>query len=311
MNLRCLYREAPVDLWGLCVRHAVATCALLVASSTTSAAPAVDAFPPRAAHPMQASGVWDDGQAEYSLYDVTGPKEHAVRRYRATMIVVKEDMDLAQRVKSDTPADGRSTSVLKLNLFYMIPTGTYSYHQMLSIFMARSSWWPLKLAASSQDGCGVTFVEALPRRGALMRVAHSYWDGEADRADSVDFDETTVLADGLPLWLRGFDLGAGGSYRIKLVPSQVDNRLRPLAPRDATLEFRGMAPVPNAPLGIRRAWRVDVVVGAERESYWFDPERQHEPVRMVRADGTVYTLRRTRRLAYWRHTAPEDARLAD
>ncbi len=59
------------------------------------------------------------------------------------------------------------------------------------------------------------------------------------------------------------------------------------------------------------AYRVDVTVGGKRDSYWFDPAPPHVLIRMERADGAVYSLRKTLRIAYWEHHDPGDEKLLE
>ncbi len=54
---------------------------------------------------LPAGRLWDDGQAEFTTYDVVGRREGAERRYRGTIVVVKEEMDVAARVKARSRDD--------------------------------------------------------------------------------------------------------------------------------------------------------------------------------------------------------------
>ena len=83
--------------------------------------------------------LWDDGRAEISVYRGTILRYGKLRPVRAKIIIVKEEMDLAQHVKADGgPVDGRTRTVLKMNTIFDYPTGTYDYHQMSSVCVDRS-----------------------------------------------------------------------------------------------------------------------------------------------------------------------------
>ncbi len=254
--------------------------------------------------------VWDDGRAEVCVYDVTGPKEGATRAYSATSIVVKEDMDLAQRVKSDKgPVAGRTASVLKMNLFFDIPTGVYSHHLMSSAFYARDGWRLLKLVTSSQDGCGLTFAETLPRDNTLVRRGHSYWDGEADAVDSLVVTPDAVMMDAMPLWLRGMNLFWRGSYKMPVIGSGLTNRLTPLKVEQATIEFLGREAL-SVPAGnYDDVLHVRVTAGKTQDEFWFDARAPHPLVSMWRADGSRFVLAKYLRLDYWNYAKPGDERL--
>jgi hypothetical protein len=288
-------------------------CGLAALVSVLAAAPGTTALTPaeETARELPAGAMWDDGRAEYSTYDVVGRREGHRRTYRAVAIVVKEEMNTAERVKAEVekPVRGRTTTVLKLNTFYTIPVGTYAFHEMSTVFLDRATWRPLKLATSSQDGCGLTFVEALPRDGRLTRTSHSYWEGQGDRTETANFTSDALFLEALPLWLRAHRrlhaILEGGPARALTIErpvllGQTGNKVRPLRVVTAVIRIQ-----PDSSAAIR----ADVDAGGDRESYWFDPEAPHVPVRMVRRDGSVWTLRKTQRLAYWQHAAPGDERL--
>ena len=254
--------------------------------------------------------IWDDGRAEVCVYDVTGPKEGAPRTYRATSIVVKEDMNLAQRVKSDVgPVPGKTTSVLKMNLFFTIPTGVYSHHLMSSAFYDRAAWRLLKLTTSSQDGCGLTFAETLRHDGVLVRHAHSYWEGEADVADSLAASDGAVMMDAMPLWLRGMNLFWRGSYKLPVIPAQLSNRLKPLVAQEATIAFLGREPMVVPAGKYEEVLHVRVTAGKAQDDLWFDARAPHPLVSMWRADGSRFVLAKYLRLDYWNYAKPGDEKL--
>ena len=83
------------------------------------------------------------------------------RTSRGVLIVVAEDLDRARLVKADHPAGEPVTQrVLKLNHVRSIPTGVYTYQQMLSVFGAAGRCWiPVKLTMTSHEWCGNSFAE--------------------------------------------------------------------------------------------------------------------------------------------------------
>ena len=292
-------------LWALVFALPAAT------GSTTQAAnlrPSVG--PTYVARDLLADRLWDDGQAEFSIYKGTIERYGKSRALAAKIIVVKEDMDVAQRVKSETgPVANRTRAVLKLNYLRDFNTGTYDYHQMSSTFLNRRTGMLEKLAMSSTEGCGITYVQVLPHSKAWRHVSHSYWDGEADHARTLAprAGRTVVAADALPLWLRRLDLTKAQWFEVDLLPSQVSGRANETKFLPAGIEVVGRAERHGLPVNVLLGGRPDQ---RRTDRYWFDPAWPHALTRFEGgADPTVLTRVKTMRLAYWLKTSPGDERL--
>lgn len=250
------------------------------------------------------SSMWDDGKAEFTVYDGTGVFEGLERSFEAKIIVVKEDFVRDLRVKSDLgPVPGKTTQVLKMNYFHDVSTGVYAFHQMVSVFFERDTFRPVKLAMSSTEGCGISFIVAKPEGNILEHSSHSYWDDEGDRNLELAWSDEAVFYDALPLWLRGLELGRAGSFVVPLLPSQISSRIG--NPRTVTAQIELAAAAP----GKSERLAVTVRYDGREDRLWFDSEAPHVMVRWEKADGTVLKIRKTMRLAYWKNTAPEDAAL--
>lgn len=250
------------------------------------------------------SAAWDDGNAEFSVYDATGRFEGQERAFTARILVVKEDFVRGSLVKSDHgPVPGKTFEVLKLNYLHDVPTGTYAFHQMASVFFDRESFLPVKLAASSMEACGLTYAVAHPDGNTLRHESHSYWDEEGDRQLALAWEEGAVFYDSLPLWLRGLDLTKRARYEVPLFPTQVRNRIgNPVLGR-AEVELRG----PDRARGGALAVAVRHPGGEDR--LWFRKAEPRVLARWEAADGRVLVLRKTLRIPYWERTAPEDEEL--
>ncbi len=273
----------------------------LLALLCLAAAPKSEEF---GSHPL-----WDDGKAELSLYDVEEPRYGTARRFEARMIVVKEDLLLDTHVKSDRgPIPGQTQEVLKLNHLRLIPTGTYDYHQMLSAYLERPSLQPVKLSMAHFESCGITFVELLTGAGSLKQVSHSYWDGEADRALSIPFAREDLLADALPLQLRGMDFSRTAPLAVKVLPSQIGGRVAKPVLVPMTLTFKP-APRLEVPAGAFEAIEAELQGPEGKARFFFESSFPHRLIRMENAAGGVYTLRKSLRLDYWNHHDPGDEKL--
>src|SRR5262249_13023935 len=149
-------------------------------------------------------------------------------------IVVKEDLLRGSLVKSEAgPLPGRTLEALKLNFIADFPTGTYSYHQMASVFLDRASLGVLKENMTHSEGCGITFVHIGPDNGRMMHEATSYWEGEADRRVPLAWPgggEPHLWWDALPVSLRAW-IGSDHDpveRSVWLLPTQLSGK-SPLA----------------------------------------------------------------------------------
>lgn len=261
---------------------------------------------------------WDDGKAEVSTYLGTTERYGQTRPTTARIIVVKEDLVRATLVKSDAgPVPGKTVEVLKQIFVADFPTGTYSYHQMASLFFSRHTLELFKEAMSHTESCGITFVRIGPEGGRLIHEAHSYWDGEADRRVPIVWpapQRPHVHWDALPVWLRSLPRGnRRGAVSVWLLPSQIAGR-SPLAnTRPVTAVIR-MAPggqTVRVPFGPILTIRYTVESPAGRDTFWLAAAPPHVLVRMATAAGRRLELVKTQRLDYWNHHAVGDERLLD
>jgi len=270
-----------------------------------------EAGPPGPAWASPAFGadrLWDDGKAEFSVYRGTIKRYGVTRPVTAKIIAVKEDMDDAQRVKSDAGlVAGRTTTVLKLNYLHDFETGMYAYHQMTSTFLDRSTMQLRKLAMSSTEGCGITYVEVLPGASGWRHVSHSYFDGEGDRDVVItpQAGRPAVAWDGLALWLRALDFSTPQKFEIALLPSQIANRARIAAFVRASVEI-----LPAKAAGVTARVSYTDRDGKPRvDMFVFAAAAPHVLTHLERGDGLALDLVKTQRIAYWEKTRPGDEKL--
>jgi hypothetical protein len=264
--------------------------------------------------------LWDDGKAEFSTYTGTTMRYGKPRPTRATMIVVKEDLVRATLVKSDPgPVPGRTLETLKLNFIADFPTGTYSYHQMATLFFDRTSLVVLKESMSHTEGCGITYVRLGPARGGAGRFeqqAHSYWDGEADRTTPILWPadgRPRLFWDALPVSLRPF-VSRRGAYQETawLLPSQVAGQSPITSARPVEARVRvsdgGTIAVPAGTFETRLA---EVTSPSGIDRFWFDRRFPNTLIRLESAAGRNLLLARTQRIDYWNHREPGDEKLVE
>lgn len=249
------------------------------------------------------ASLWNDGAAEVSTYETMDVKYGIPRSSRGVLIVVAEDLDRGRVVKADRPAGEPVTQrVLKLNHVREIPTGVYTYQQMLSVFAAAGSPTldPVKLTMTSHEWCGNSFVEWRRDQGRL--AIRSYFEVPAD-VDVHLSPDGALFYDALPLQLRALDFLRMQSGRlrvpVRIVESVFTNR--PLAPRieDAVLEVTPPADAPGV-------YRVSVRRGERADALDFEREFPHRLTSWKRSDGGTMRLRGSERFRYWEKNAPGD-----
>jgi len=96
-----------------------------------------------------------------------------------------------------------------------------------------------------------------------------------------------MLYDGLPAWLRGFDLTKPAQFSVPLRMTPVSSaKADPVA---AKIEFLG--PAGPALVGGRSALQIDVGYEGKVDHLWFHPDPEHILLVWEKADGTKLTLR--------------------
>jgi len=258
---------------------------------------------------------WGDGQAELSSYDLSFPRYGEVRSGLAVAIFVTETFSDEARVKADPGVHPRSDElpVMKLNLVQDFPTGIYDYGLMTSVFAAlaplrgRPAGSVAKVSFSSQEWCGHAYHQLLPGARNVRSTSHSYFDGEADRDETLDYPAGGVFEDALPLWARGFAgprLEPGESLATTMLRSPELVRLRhvPAAWEPVTLARSADTTTATAPAGTFAVETFTADVGGAMPRTWTFLVEAAEPRRLVRweaSDGRRAVLVASERLRYW------------
>src|SRR5262245_47648733 len=235
--------------------------------------------------------IWDDGKAEFCVYEVTWA--HYGNQYpgRALLVLVKEPWAPDLDVKADTPRpDG--FDVLKLNHARDVPTGIYTYHQMSSIYFRRDNGAVRKIAATSSEACGISSADLT--RGELR--TRSYFDGQGDRA--MRWPQGALPEDGLPALLRDAVEAKVPPAALTVFPSLLMGRYAHLVPVTYRLVRRDIGTT-RVPAGEFRGIEIRLEREAGFLSYVFEAAPPYRLVRFERDDGTTYRLARADRIAYW------------
>lgn len=184
---------------------------------------------------------WGDGKAELAAYDLVEPRYGEPRSGVAIAIFVTEPFSHSLRVKADSGKHDRSDifPAMKLNLIKDYATGIYDYNVMLSSFVAlehsggRSAGSAVKVSYSSQEWCGHVYSQLVFDPLGIHYDVHSYFDGEADQRQDLEYPQEGVAEDLLLLWARGMAspvLAPGQSWTGPLLRSLQFSRDRHTPP---------------------------------------------------------------------------------
>lgn len=241
------------------------------------------------------AALWADGKAEVSIYEARDVKYGIPRASHAALIVVAEDLQREKLVKADRPeGEPRTRRVLKLNHVRSIPTGVYTYQQMLSVFLGARRLEPVKLTVTSHEWCGNTFVEWRDDRRLLS--IRSYFEPVADQ-DRPLLPGEAVFYDALPLKVRAIDFDRTRSGRLTVIDSLFSGNPAPPSFRPATV---------TVTRNDGAAIRVALERGGDRDLFELDAEFPHRLRRWERSDGGLLTLVESRRARYWEENRPGD-----
>ncbi|MEX1243685.1 MAG: hypothetical protein WEB59_00600 [Thermoanaerobaculia bacterium] len=246
------------------------------------------------------ASLWNDGMAEVSVYEARDLRYGVPRSSRSVLIVVAEDLLPGRLVKADRPRqEPRTRRVLKLNHVRDIPTGVYSYQQMLSAFLEADRLEPVKLTMTSHEWCGNSFAEWRSDRAALSIRSYFQVPGDLDVALAPG---DAVFYDALPLALRGLDFERTRSGTLRVVGSVFSSRPLPPSIEEARLDVARPAQSPPV-------YRVSLRRGTKTDTFDFETGFPHRLVRWDRSDGGSLERTLTRRSRYWEENAPGDERL--
>ncbi len=240
--------------------------------------------------------LWEDGQAEVALYRAERVIYGEPRQFEYTLITVKEEFNQQFNVKSDNYQRQDLFPVMKVNQFCSIPTDTYPYHFLTSLFFRRDQPVQLhKLTTSSQEWCGNTF-KAISNNDGLQyeQTYNSYWDGEG--AGRRQLQLNALFEDALPYTLRALRFERKPEFAARIYELQQTSRAAAPTLYEAQIKVED-ALTTDTP---EPAWRVRVVLTDQKtNTYWFAKTYPNTLLRQTTWDGRNLWLQQVRRYAYW------------
>lgn len=239
---------------------------------------------------------WDDGEAEVARYDARRTVYAQERPYELVRIVVKEPFDPRTGVKPDVAREGL-LDAFKVGAVHQVPTGKpYEYRQTTFVHVDRGEpRRALQACMGSQEWCGNTFVRVVREGAGFRRMAHSYWDGQADWSDALG---DVWLEDQLPLTVRALDPSTK-PFEVDLLPTLLANKAPRTQPARARVQVDPRDERVTTPAGTFACARWTVEVDGRTLRYWVATDAPRRPL-VKYEDGTgAATLRSLQRDAYW------------
>ncbi len=246
---------------------------------------------------IQNSSYWNDGKAEFDIYDAQLVREGAPRQTEVLHILVREPFDLKQLVKPDSWDHRGVIQVLKLNQILHAPTGLYVVQQMHSNFWRADNGRLAKWSVTSNDSCGNSFQEGRRSGEQFTHVWRTYWDGMADGSEQVTLPPDGIFYDELPLRVRTIDFREPkGTFAIQLAPSVISSKKTALVWKPAQVSYETD----------EKFIRVEVAHAGGRDQFVLDRDFPHLLREWTAADGNHLKLKRTLKVAYWKYGQPGD-----
>lgn len=241
---------------------------------------------------VQNSSYWNDGKAEFDIYDAQIVRYGQARQTEVLHILVREPFDLRQLVKADDWQRPGVVQVLKLNQILHVPTGLYLYQQMHSNFWRADNARLAKFSLTSNDSCGNTFKEGQRSGEQFAYQWHTYWEGMADGSEQVTLPPNGFFYDELPLRVRTIDFSKpSGAFAIQLAPTIINSKKDTLVWKPAEVEFKTGD----------KFITVTVKHDGGSDEFVLDRDFPHLLREWDAADGSRLKLKRSLKVAYWNY----------
>ncbi|CAN5403820.1 hypothetical protein BH20VER3_BH20VER3_01260 [soil metagenome] len=240
---------------------------------------------------------WNDGKAEFDIYDAQIVRYGQPRQTEVLHILVREPFDLQQMVKPDQWQRPGVIQVLKMNQILHIPSGLYVYQQMHSNFWRVDNARLAKFSLTSNDSCGNTYKEA--RRGGEIFAYqwHTYWEGMAGGEEKIALPPNGFFYDELPLRVRTIDFSKPeGDFTIQLAPSIIHSKKDEWTWKPAQVHFETT----------ERAINVTVRHAQGADRFILDRAFPHLLRSWEAADGSRLKMKRSLKVDYWNYHALGD-----
>ena len=246
---------------------------------------------------LQNNNYWNDGKAEFNIYDAQITRYGIKRPCEVLHILVREPFDPKQVVKPEGTPRPDAIPVLKLNQILHVPTGLYVYQQMHSSFWRVDNAELLKFSLTSNDSCGNTFKEARRNGDQLTYEYRTYWDGMAEGKETIAQPKDGYFYDELPWLVRTIDFSKPTrEFTIQLAGSIINSKKDTIAFKPAKISFE---------LSEKKI-EVSVTHGGGTDRFTLDRDGPNLLREWTAADGSHYKMKRNLKVDYWNYNKPGD-----
>jgi hypothetical protein len=255
------------------------------------------------------SSYWYQGYAELSRYELSQARYGDQHAGEAILIYVSEDFSTETETKNEFGDTATAIPVLKLNAHRRFYTGVYPYSILTSVFapISEPNEPAIKLTASVQEWCGMTYQQFNLRNGSYDMQLRSYFPSEADQDLVVD----GLLED--ELWTRirrAPDQLPTGAQRLIPAAHALQLLHRPTQSEPAELSLEAVS---SSPYGDESAQRytIDYPALGRTVNIYFEAEFPHEILAWTEANRgrgeSVAVRTNSTMLDYWsRHGSDDD-----
>jgi len=129
---------------------------------------------------------WYRGLAELNRYELEQSRYGEMHKGEAVLIFVTEDFLRDKQIKFEFGDKSNAVNILKLNAQRRFYTGVYPYTIMTSVFTPTNGEPTQKVTSSSQEWCGMTYVQLNRNEKGYQGLSHSYFQAEADERFQLD-----------------------------------------------------------------------------------------------------------------------------
>ncbi len=247
---------------------------------------------------VQNSSYWNDGKAEFNIYDAQIMRDGQPRQTEVLHILNWEPFDLRQMTKADDPERSGVIQVLKFNQILHLPVGLSVQQQMHSNFWRADNGRLAKFSLTSNDGFGNTYKLATRSAEDFTYQWFTYLDGMAEGHKAVTLPVNGFFYDELPLRVRTIDFHRQpkGSFEIQLAPTIINPWPDDLVWKSAQVIFQ---------TGERS---INVTIQHANGTDRFELGRDFPYLlrEWTSADGSHLKLKRSLKVAYWKYNKPGD-----
>ena len=240
---------------------------------------------------------WGDGNAEFNIYDAQIVRDGAPRPCEVLHILVREQFDPKQFVKTEKPNQPDAVSVLKLNQILHVPIGLYVHQQMHSNFWRIDNAQLLKFSFTHSDSIGNAYKEARRENANFAYEYRTSSDGMASGKDDVAVPASGYFFDELPWLVRTLDFQKPATpLEIQLAGSVINSKKDAFIFKPAKISFKAT----------EREIDVTVEHAGGADHFILDRDFPNLLRQWNAADGSRLKMKRSLKVAYWNYNKPGD-----